>query len=60
MARAAAVGAHTMWTLADSPKRPFPKLSVSKVRKLIDEADLYEALVAEGYDGPIMNEAALS
>jgi len=54
MARATAVGAHTAWALADSPQRPFAKLSVGQVRQLIDEADLYEALVAEGYEGPIM------
>jgi Zn-dependent M28 family amino/carboxypeptidase len=54
MAKAAAVGAHTLWALADSAQRPFPKLSVRQVRKLIDEADLHEALVAEGYDGLIM------
>jgi hypothetical protein len=58
MARAAAVGAHTLWALADSPERPFPRLSVKQLHKLIDEADLYEALVAEGYDGPIMHLAS--
>jgi hypothetical protein len=52
--RAAAVGAQTMWALADAPERPFPLLSPADVRAMIDEADLYEALVAEAYDGPPM------
>ncbi|HLK60150.1 MAG TPA: M20/M25/M40 family metallo-hydrolase [Chthonomonadaceae bacterium] len=53
--RAAAVGAHTLWALADAPERPFPTLDPAQVRQLIDEADLYEALVAENYDGPPMH-----
>ncbi len=52
--RTAAVAAHTLWALADTPERPFAPLSPAEVRAMIDEADLYEALVAEGYDGPPM------
>ena len=53
--RAAAVGAHTLWALADAPVRPFPTLDPRQVRQLIDEADLYDALLAEDYDGPPMH-----
>lgn len=55
LSRAAAVGAHTLWALATSIDRPFPRLSTADLRKMIDEADLYDALVAEGYDGPLMS-----
>lgn len=54
MARAAAVGAYTLWALTDAPERPFAPLTPAEVRAMIDEADLYEALVAENYDGPAM------
>lgn len=54
-ARAATVGAHTLWALADSESRPFATLDPAGVRTLIDEADLYDALVAENYDGPPMH-----
>ena len=54
-ARASTVGAHTLWALADSADRPFPSLNPDQVRQLIDEAGLYEALVAEDYDGPPMH-----
>ncbi len=54
LARAAAVGAHTLWAIADAPQRPLPRLSPQEVRKMIDAADLYGALQAEGYDGPAM------
>ncbi len=54
LARAAAVGAHTLWAIADAPQRPWPRLSPQEVRKMIDAADLYGALQAEGYDGPAM------
>ena len=53
--RAAAVGAHTLWALADSAAAPLPRNDAEGVRRLIDEADLAEALVAEGYDGPPMH-----
>jgi hypothetical protein len=52
--RAAAVAAQTMWVLADAPERLFPTLTPAEVRAMIDEADLYEALQAEEYDGPPM------
>src|SRR5262249_47302892 len=54
-ARASAVGAHTLWALAESPERPFHTLDARQVRQLIEEASLYEALVAEKYDGPPMH-----
>ena len=53
-ARAAAVGAHTLWALADAPEPPLPHLDATEVRAMVDAADLYEALVAEGYDGAAM------
>lgn len=55
--RAAAVGAHTLWALADALERPYLQFNPLGVRAMIDEADLYEALVAEGYDGPPMRVA---
>lgn len=54
LARAAAAGAHTAWAIADAPRRPWPRLSPTQVRRMIDEADLYGALYAEGYAGPPM------
>ncbi len=54
-ARATAVGAHTMSALANAPERPFTFRTPHEVRTLIDEANLYDALVAEGYDGPLMH-----
>jgi len=56
--RAAAVGAHTLWALADSTERPYRHYNPAEVRAMIDEADLYEALVSEGYDGPPMKVGA--
>jgi Iap family predicted aminopeptidase len=53
--RAAAVSAQTMWAIADAPDRPFSTLTPAEVRAMIDEADLYEALQAEEYDGPPMH-----
>ena len=53
--RAAAVGAHTAWALADAPYRPFKRQSPGYVRQLIDEAGLMDALAADGYDGPAMH-----
>ncbi len=55
LARAAAVAAHTAWALADAPEPPFAHLDAAGVRAMIDEADLHEALVAEGYNGPPMS-----
>ncbi len=55
LCRAAAVGAHTLWALADAPERLFPTMSPTEVRTMIDDADLYEALQAEDYDGPPMH-----
>lgn len=55
LARAAAVGAHTMWAVADAAERPWPRLSPAEVRTMIDAADLYGALQAEGYAGPAMH-----
>jgi carboxypeptidase Q len=54
LCRASVVGAHTLWALADAPECPFPHLSPTEVRKMIDEAGLFDALVSEGYDGPPM------
>ncbi len=54
LCRAAAVGAHTLWALADAPEPPLPHLDTGQVRAMIDAADLYAALVAQGYDGPAM------
>ncbi len=58
LCRAAAVGAHTMWALADAADRPLPHLGPAEVRAMIDTARLYDALVAEGYDGPAMHVEA--
>lgn len=54
LCRAAAVGAHTLWALADAPVAPLERHDAAAVRRMIDEANLYEALVAEGYSGPPM------
>jgi carboxypeptidase Q len=55
MCRASAVGACTMWALADLQEMPFPRRTTLQVREMIDAADLYGALQAEGYDGPPMH-----
>jgi hypothetical protein len=47
LCRAAAVGAHTMWAIADAPERPFARLTRDQIEAMIDEADLREALAAE-------------
>jgi carboxypeptidase Q len=47
LCRAAAVGAHTMWALADAPERTFARLTLAEIDTMIDEADLREALAAE-------------
>jgi Iap family predicted aminopeptidase len=47
LGRAAAVGAHAMWAIADAPERPFARLTRAEVDAMIDEADLREALAAE-------------
>ena len=47
LCRAAAVGAHTMWAIADAPERPFARLTRGQIEAMIDEADLREALAAE-------------
>jgi carboxypeptidase Q len=57
LCRAACVGAHTMFALANVSELPFTHLDPVAVRAMIDEANLYEALVAEGYDGPAMKAA---
>lgn len=57
LCRAAAVGAHTLWALADADLPPFAPMDAAEVRAMIDAAELYEALVAEGYDGPPMQVA---
>lgn len=54
-ARAACVAAHTLWALGNTEQTPLPRLTVKQVREMIDEADLYEALRAEQYDGPPMH-----
>jgi len=53
--RTAAAGAHTLWALADAPEPPLPHQDPGRVRAMIDAADLYDALVADGYDGPPMH-----
>ncbi len=52
---AAAAGALTMWELSQSDARPYRHKSPAEVRAMIDEARLYGALAAEGYDGPPMH-----
>lgn len=47
LGRAAAVGAHTMWAIADAPERPFARLTLDEIEKMVDEDDLREALEAE-------------
>lgn len=47
LCRAAAVGAHTMWAIADATERPFARLTPSEIEAMIDEADLRDALAAE-------------
>ena len=47
LCRAAAVGAHTMWAIADADVRPYARLSRDEVEAMIEEADLREALAAE-------------
>ncbi len=49
LGRAAAVGAHTMWAIADSEERPYPRLTPEEIERMIDEDDLREALEAEQY-----------
>lgn len=48
LCRAATVGTHTMWAVANSEERPFARLSRDEIEAMIDEADLREALAAEG------------
>ncbi len=57
LARAAAVGAHTLWALADAAERPLPRLGPAAVRRMLERADLVEALAVGGYDGPPMHAA---
>ena len=47
LSRAAAVAAHTMWSIADSPVRPWERLTHAEIETMIDEDDLREALEAE-------------
>ncbi|HTQ11615.1 MAG TPA: M20/M25/M40 family metallo-hydrolase [Fimbriimonadaceae bacterium] len=47
LCRAAAVGAHLMWAIADAPARPFARLDREEIEKMIDDADLREALAVE-------------
>jgi len=47
LCRAAAVGAHTMWAIADAAERPFARLNRAEIEAMIDDADLREALAAE-------------
>ena len=55
LCRAAAVGAITLWALADADDAlALPHFGAAEVRGMIDAADLTEALRAEGYDGPPM------
>src|SRR5258706_10976754 len=52
--RASCVAAHTLWALANMEERPFHHLDPTGVREMIDQANLYDALKAEEYDGPAM------
>lgn len=54
LCRAAAVGAGTMWSIASELDRSFARFEVEQVRRMILDADLVDALKAEGYDGPAM------
>ena len=55
LCRAAAVGAITLWALAEvDDALCLPHLDPTAVRGMIDAADLYGALLAEGYAGPPM------
>ncbi|MCB0215453.1 MAG: M28 family peptidase [Chloroflexi bacterium] len=55
LCRAAAVGAITLWALADADDAlALPHFGAAEVRGMIDAADLTEALRAEGYAGPPM------
>lgn len=47
LCRAAAVGAHTMWAIADAEPRPFARLTPDEIETMIDENDLREALAVE-------------
>jgi hypothetical protein len=54
MARAAAVGACTLWCLSEHADL-VGAFSPMEVRTILEESDLMEALNAEGYDGPPMH-----
>ncbi len=47
LCRAAAVGAHTMWAIADADVPPLTRLTPGEIEKMIDDDDLREALTAE-------------
>lgn len=53
--RAAAVGAFTLWALAQAAEPPYPHMDATAVRAAIDDAGLYDALVADGFDGAPMH-----
>jgi len=52
MGRAAAVAAHCLWAIADRPTRPWPRMTPSQVRAMLESADLLPALEAGGYRVP--------
>jgi carboxypeptidase Q len=54
--RATCVAAHTLWALANVEERPLHHLDPTGVLEMIDEANLFDALKAEEYDGPAMRE----
>jgi Zn-dependent M28 family amino/carboxypeptidase len=49
--RAACVASHTLWALADTEERPWPRLDRKAVLAMVEEADLVEALGVDG-QGP--------
>jgi Zn-dependent M28 family amino/carboxypeptidase len=49
LCRAAAVGAMTMWAIADAPDRVFNHLNAMEVKKMVEESDLLEALAVDGW-----------
>ncbi len=54
LCRAAAVGAHAMWAIAEAESGPFSHMNAAETRKMVEDADLIPALEAEGYDGALM------
>ena len=49
LCRAAAVGAATMWALANAPDRTYARFTSAEVDAMVDEADLRDALSMAGW-----------